>query len=142
MAALGTGASTSLLAEMDDDLTFDLDAAGLRADGADLLVGIEVLCRKLEEALPQATRVQRRNKRLFGGGKVVERVEVRLGTTRYGLEVDGESVSAERSQEVRGVVIKREPLDVASWVQALTAELREQAADSAQARSALERLVG
>jgi hypothetical protein len=86
--------------------------------------------------------VQRRNKRLFGGGKVVERVEVRLGTTRYCLQVDGHNVSADRSQEVRGVVIKREPLDLAGWVNALTGELREQAADSAQARSALERLVG
>jgi hypothetical protein len=127
---------------MDDDLEFDLDAAGLRADGAELLMGIEVLCRKLEEALPQATRVQRRSKRLFGGGKVVQSVEVKLGTTRYGLEVDGHAVRADRSQEVRGVVIKREPLELAAWVQALTGELREQAADSAQARTALERLVG
>ncbi|MEA2153936.1 MAG: hypothetical protein QOE11_76 [Solirubrobacteraceae bacterium] len=127
---------------MDDDLTFDLDAAGLRADGAELLMGIEVLARKLEDALPQATRVQRRSKRLFGGGKVVRSIEVRLGTTRYGLDVDGQTVGADRSQEVRGVVIKREPLDVADWVGALTGELREQAADSAQARTALERLVG
>jgi hypothetical protein len=127
---------------MDDDLEFDLDAAGLRADGAELLMGIEVLCRKLEEALPQATRVQRRSKRLFGGGKVVQSVEVKLGTTRYGLEVDGHAVRADRSQEVRGVVIKREPLELAAWVHALTGELREQAADSAQARTALERLVG
>ena len=127
---------------MGDDLEFDLDAAGLRADGAELLVGIEVLARKLEEALPQATRVQRRNKRLFGGGKVVERVEVRLGTARYCLHVDGDRVDADCSQEVRGVVIKREPLELAAWVGALTAELREQAADSAQARTALERLVG
>jgi hypothetical protein len=128
--------------EMDDDLTFDLDAAGLRADGADLLMGIEVLCRKLEDALPQATRVQRRSKRLFGGAKVVQSVEVRLGTTRYGLEVDGHTVTADRRQEVRGIAIKREPLEVADWITALTAELREQAADSAQARTALERLVG
>jgi hypothetical protein len=127
---------------MDDDLTFDLDAAGLRADGADLLVGIEVLCRKLEEALPQATRVQRRSKRLFGGGKVVRSVEVRLGTTRYGLEVDGHTVRADRSQEVRGVVIKREPLELADWIDALAAQLRDEAADSAEARAALERLVG
>jgi hypothetical protein len=127
---------------MDDDLSFDLDAAGLRADGADLLMGIEVLARKLEEALPQSTRVQRRNKRLFGGGKIVVDIEVRLGTTRYGLEVHGDHVHADRSQEVRGVVIKREPLELADWVNGLTAQLREQAADSAQARTALERLVG
>jgi len=127
---------------MDDDFAFDLDAAGLRADGADLLVGIEVLARKLEGALPQATRVQRRSKRLFGGDKVVQSVEVRLGGTRYGLQVDGHDVSADRQQEVRGVVIKRQSLELADWIDTLIAELREQAADSAQARSALERLVG
>jgi hypothetical protein len=40
------------------------------------------------------------------------------------------------------VVIKRESLELADWVGALTGELREQAATSAQARTALERLVG
>jgi hypothetical protein len=135
-------ASSSLPVEMADDLEFDLDAAGLRADGAELLVGVEVLARKLEDALPRETTVRRRNKRLFGGGKVVESVEVRLGTTRYRLDVDRERIGCERSQEVRGVVIKREPLELADWVGALTAELSEQAADSAEARSALQRLVG
>src|SRR3954454_14309298 len=128
---------------MDDEPTFDLDAAGLRADGADVAVGIEVLARALEEALPQATRVHRRSKRLFGGDKVVESVEVRLGTTRYGLGGDGPNLSADpwgegvglrlattryvrefagnpvsgdRRQEVRGVVIRREPLELSQWV--------------------------
>jgi hypothetical protein len=65
---------------MDDEPTFDLDAAGLRADGADLLIGIEVLARKLEEALPQATHVRRRARRLLSKDKVVEHVEVRRST--------------------------------------------------------------
>jgi hypothetical protein len=127
---------------MDDEPTFDLDAAGLRADGADLLVGVEVLARKLENALPQSTAVRRRSKRLFSKDKVVEGVVVTLGTMRYGLEVTGHGVAADRQQEVRGVVIKREPLELADWVDALTAELRELAQDSAEARAALERLVG
>jgi hypothetical protein len=126
---------------MMDELSFDLDAAGLRADGPDLVVAVEVLARKLELSLPKATTVQRRSRRMFSKDKVVESIEVRLGTTRYGLTLDGEDVCADRQQEVRGVVIKREPLDVADWVGALTAQLREQAADSAEARTALERLV-
>jgi hypothetical protein len=127
---------------MDDELTFDLDAAGLQADGADLLVGVEVLARKLELALPQATRVQRRSKRMFSKDKIVQSAEVQLGTTRYGLQVHGDRVTTDRQQEVRGVVIKRESLELADWVAALTGDLRAQATDSAQARSALERLVG
>lgn len=126
---------------MTDEPTFDLDAAGLRADGPDLVVAVEVLARKLEDSLPRATTVQRRSKRMFSKDKVVASVVVRLGTTRYGLQLDGERVTADRQQEVRGVVIKREPLDVADWVGALEAQLREQAADSAEARLALERLV-
>jgi len=127
---------------MTSEPTFDLDAAGLRADAPDLLAGVEVLARKLEISLPQATSVQRRSRRLFSKDKVVAAIEVRLGMTRYGVQVDGEQVTADRQQEVRGVVIKREQLELADWVDALTAQLREHAADSAQARAALDRLVG
>lgn len=126
----------------DEEPTFDLDAAGLRADGPDLLSGVEVLARKLELSLPQSTIVQRRSKRMFSKDKLVATIEVRLGTTRYGVQVDGARVTADRQQEVRGVVIKREPLELGDWVTAIELELREQAAGSADARAALERLVG
>ena len=127
---------------MEEDSTFDLDAAGLRADGPQLLAAVEVLARKLEISLPRSCVVQRRRARMLSKQRVVASIVVTLGTTRYGLEVDGVRVDADRRQEVRGVVIKREPLAVADWLDALAAELREQAADSAEARAALERLVG
>jgi hypothetical protein len=127
---------------MDEEPTFDLDAAGLRADGPELVAAIEVLARKLEISLPKATTVRRRSKRMFSKDKVCESIEVRLGTTRYGLAVHGDHVHADRQQEVRGVVIKREPLEVADWIEALAAQLREAAADSSEARAALEKLVG
>ena len=121
---------------------FDLDAAGLRADGAEVGSALEVLAVKLEGALPQACRVERRAKRLFSKEKVVEAIDVRLGGTRYALRVSGADVTATREVEVRGVVIRREPLGLDAWFDALTDELREQAASSAEARSALDRLVG
>jgi hypothetical protein len=127
---------------MAEDSTFDLDAAGLRADGPELLAAVEVLARKLEISLPRSCFVQRRRPRMFSKERVVAEIVVSLGTTRYGLEVHGDDVRADRRQEVRGVVIKRESLAVADWIDALAAELREQAADSAEARAALERLVG
>ena len=46
-----------------------------------------------------------------------------------------------KAKRVRGVVIKREPLELQDWVNGLTSELREQASGSAVARAALERLV-
>jgi hypothetical protein len=127
---------------MTDEPTFDLDAAGLRADGPELLADVEVLARKLELSLPSATTVQRRSRRMFSKDKVVASIEVRLGTTRYGVQLDGARVTADRQQEVRGVVIKREPLELADWVGALERELREAAVDNAEARAALDRLVG
>jgi prephenate dehydratase len=127
---------------MEDEPTFDLDAAGLRADGPELVAGVEVLARKLEISLPQSCVVRRRRARLFSKDRAVAAIVVTLGTTRYGLEVHGDHVHADRRQEVRGVVIKREPLEVADWIDALAAQLREEAADSAEARAALEKLVG
>jgi hypothetical protein len=127
---------------MEDDRGFDLDAAGLRADGADLATGIEVLAAKLEDALPAETAVRRRSRGLLSREKFVEAVEVALGDWRYTLRMEDGRVDASRAQAVRGVVIRREALDLDAWVAGLTAELRERAATSGQARAALERLVG
>ena len=41
----------------DEDLSFDLDAAGLRVDGADISAYVEALAHKLENALPAQTDV-------------------------------------------------------------------------------------
>lgn len=122
--------------------SFDLDAAGLRADGADVSAYVEVLARKLEDALPGETTVRRRGKGFLSREKVVETIEVTLGESRFGLTLRGARVQAHRAQEVRGVVIKREPLELNSWVGALAGELRDQAAGSERARLAFERLVG
>jgi hypothetical protein len=126
---------------MADD-SFDLDASALRADGADLSVYIEVLARKLEDALPAETDVRRRSKGFLSREKVVESIAVSLGDQRYTLERQGRGVTASRAQQVRGVVIKREPLELDAWVAALTGQLSELAAGSAAARTAIERLMG
>jgi hypothetical protein len=119
--------------------SFDLDAAGLRADGADLAAYVEVLARKLEDALPGQTQVRRRSKGFLSREKVVDTIEVTLGEFRYTLQRDGR---CSRAKEVRGVVIKREELAIEAWVGGLAGELRELASGSAEARAALERLVG
>jgi hypothetical protein len=125
-----------------DPQDFDLDAAGLRADGADLASSVEVLATKLEDALPAQTTVERKSKKLFGGEKVVHGIQVRLGELRWALTVKGHQVDATCEKEVRGVVIKREPLELDAWVQGLAQELSRQAQTSEQARSALTTLLG
>lgn len=122
--------------------SFDLDAAGLRADGADVATYVEVLARKLENALPAQTVVRRRSKGLLAREKVVDSIEVTLGEHRYALRRHGGGVEATRAREVRGVVIKREAVELRAWIGSVAAELRALAAGSAEAREAFERLVG
>jgi hypothetical protein len=121
---------------------FDLSAAGLRADGEDLRVSLEVLASKLESSLPGRAQVERRGGGLLGHGeKHVRLVKVQLGELRYQLTLDGERVEGFREREVGGIAIKRESLDPQAWVSALAEDLRAEAQRSAEARAALERLL-
>jgi hypothetical protein len=130
---------------MPSDQTFDLSAAGLRADGTDLRISVEVLASKLESSLPGRTRVQRRGGGLLGRGeKHVRQIQVELGAgsgTRYELAIDGDRVEGFRERKSGGIAIKREPLDPDAWIAALTEELQSEAQRSAEARTALEGLV-
>ena len=122
---------------------FDLSAAGLRADGSDLRISVEVLASKLESSLPGRTRVQRSGGGLLGRGeRRVRELRVSIGDASYELSVAGERVEGFRKREVGGIAIKREQLDPGEWVSALAADLREEAQRSAEARTALERLMG
>jgi hypothetical protein len=130
---------------MPSDESFDLSAAGLRADGTDLRISVEVLAAKLESSLPGRTRVERRGGGLLGRGeKHVRQIQVDLGAgsgTRYELAIDGDRVEGFRERKSGGIAIKREPLDPDAWIAALTAELQSEAQRSAEARAALEGLV-
>jgi hypothetical protein len=128
--------------EQDSEGDFDLSAAGLRADGSELRISVEVLAAKLEEALPGQTRVQRRGGGLLGRGeRRVRELCVELGDTRYRLGVAGEHLECSREREVGGIMIKRESVDPKGWMSALGEGLRAEAERSSQAREALTRLL-
>ncbi len=134
---------TGSLPLMDSEETFDLAAAGLRADGTDLRISVEVLASKLEQALPGRCRVERHGGGLLGRGeKRVRHLAIDLGGSTYELRVAGERMEGFRERQVGGISIKRETLTPDHWVAALTAELQTEAQRSAQARSALEGLLG
>jgi hypothetical protein len=130
---------------MPSDESFDLSAAGLRADGTDLRISVEVLAAKLESSLPGRTRVQRRGGGLLGRGeKHVRQIQVEIGSgggTTYQLTIEGDRVEGFRERKSGGIAIKREPLDPDAWIAALTEELQSEAQRSAEARAALEGLV-
>lgn len=125
-----------------DEDSFDLAAAGLRGDGADVAISIEVLAAKLEEALPGQARVERRGGGLLGRGqKRVRAVRVELGSAAYLLGIEDGRLEGFRERQVGGISIKRESLHPDEWVAALTADLRAEAERSAHARAALEKLL-
>jgi hypothetical protein len=128
-------------AAVPDEDSFDIAAAGLRADGSELSVAVEVLASKLEDALAAETRVVRRSKRLLSKDKRVERIDVNLGDWRFGLRAQDSSVECYRERRSGGIAIKREALSLDEWVAALTGELRGRAQQSARAREALTRLM-
>lgn len=127
---------------MSEPDAFDLAAAGLRGDGTDVRISVEVLAGKLEEALPGRTRVKRGGGGLLGRGpRRVQALQVELAGTRYELLVAAAGLEASRQKEVGGVVIKREALAPEAWIAALTSDLQAEAERSADARAALEGLL-
>lgn len=127
---------------MGEESTFDLTAAGLRADGADLRISLEALAAKLESSLPGRCRVERHGGGLLSrGAKRVRHLTIDLGGSTYELNVADERIEGFRERQVGGISIKREPLTPDAWVAALTSELQSEAQHSAQARAALEGLL-
>lgn len=127
---------------MEQQDSFDLSAAGLRADGADLEVYFQALASKLEQALPGRASVERHGGGLLGRGERTARsVQVELGDCRYRLELDGGALRGSRERRSGGIAISHDTLDPDAWIDAVTGELREQAERDTGARAALERLL-
>lgn len=125
---------------MADAPDLDLLAASLRADATDTAAFLEALAARLEAALPGQVEVQRKGG-LFGGGKRVRRIDVRLGDGHYELDGEHGALDARRRTVVRGIALKSEELSVEAWIDALSADLLTLAQSSERGRVALERLL-
>jgi hypothetical protein len=123
---------------MDPQADFDLLAAGLRADMADITIWVATLSTKLAQALPGRTRLRRGG--MFGQGRV-EGVEADLAEWRFALRLERGQPIAERTHIVRGIALKTEQLDLDAWLDDLSAALAELAATSARERAAILRLL-
>jgi hypothetical protein len=139
--AAGPRAGCTLQGVSDED-AFELAAAGLRGDGTDLRISVEVLASKLEQALPGCTRVKRAGGGLLGRGhQRVRTLAVELAGNRYELELQGTVVQTSRQRQVGGIAIKSEQLAPEEWIVALTGDLQAESERSAEARAALEGLL-
>ena len=117
---------------------FDLLAASLRVEAADLRTLVPVLGAKLADALPSRVALHRGG--FFGSGPL-DGFVVDLGSWRFSLRMEHGQPSAERIHVVRGIALKTETLPLGEWIDALSAALAELAATSALDRAALLRLL-
>ncbi|MGH3073545.1 MAG: hypothetical protein ACRDQC_01385 [Gaiellales bacterium] len=123
-----------------DEGSFDMVAAGLRADATDLNAFVEALAVKLAGALPGRVTIARQGG-LFSRSKGVREISVDMGDSRYSLVSNGGRIETTRRNEVRGIAIKSEPLELDEWIAALSRELEAAARESADGRQALEQLL-
>lgn len=125
-------------------MDFDMVAAALRQDAADVATYARVLTVTLADVLPPGSvdvEYERSlSDRLKGREGHPVRIVVRLGERTLSLAGGGRPV-AEIHHEVRGVVLSRDQVSLDVWVQALARELVAQADASARAAEALRRLV-
>lgn len=125
-------------------MEFDMVAAALRQDAADVATYARVLTVSLADALPPGSVTVEYERslgdRLKGREGHPSRIVVRLGERTLSL-TGGHRPVAEVHHEVRGVVLSRDQVSLDVWVQALARELVAQAEADARAAEALRRLV-
>jgi hypothetical protein len=124
------------------DEAFDLPAAALRQDGAELESSIAVLASKLEQALPRYASIERRKVGGFRSKRVeVRRIVVTLGDERFELLAADRGLQCMRNKVVRGITLSHDELSTAEWVAALLAAVGRTADVTEHDRSALEGLL-
>jgi hypothetical protein len=121
-------------------LEMELLAASLRADSTDLKAFMEALATKLQGSLPNQTTVQRQSG-LFAKEHPVKEIAVTLGDYQYRIKRERGPLLAERVKVVRGIVLKTEQIPLEQWIDELAAALAQEAANSFQARVALEQFL-
>lgn len=127
--------------KLSEPLRMEMFAASLRADSSDVKAFLEALATKLEGSLPNQTLVTRHSG-LFTREHPVKEIVVTLGEYQYRISRERQGgLVALRAKVVRGIVLKTEQLPVEQWIDKLAGALAQIAAQSAQARAALERFL-
>jgi hypothetical protein len=126
--------------DSDEGLGFDLLAASIRADAADLRTFMDALAVKLETAMPGAVWVEREGG-LFKKEHPARRIRIRLEDRLFELRRAGAGLEARFLHEVQGITLKNEVVHLESWINELSHHLARHAQTSAEARAALEKLV-
>jgi hypothetical protein len=133
------------MTESSDSPSLDMVTAALRADSADVAIYARVLTESLGDSLPPGCVTIERERtvsdRMHGRPGAVSKITVRLGEQVMTLGVQRAVPVAEICREVRGIVLSRQPVQVAEWAAELARALLAHAEQNADAASALRRLV-
>lgn len=116
---------------------FDMVAASIRADASELGTFLNVLGRKLLDALPGQVTCERERK-LFRETDRVKRIEVTLDDLRFELAEGG---TAWISHVVRGMRLRSDEVGLDEWIERLSRKLTEFAAKNAKSREAIASLL-
>jgi hypothetical protein len=121
-------------------------AAALRADTSDLDAYHRVLSNTIGEMLPpdmvEVERERSLSDRMAGRPGTATAIRLHLGDRTLELVAHRGRLVATLSQEVRGVVISKKEVPVADWVRQLALYVASLAAENADAREALGKLLG
>jgi hypothetical protein len=125
--------------------SLDMVTAALRADSSDIAIYARVLTESLGDSLPpdcvSVERDRSVSDRMKGRPGTVSKITVRLGDQVMTLGLKGGAPAAEVCREVRGVVLSRQPVQVAQWAAELARALVGHAEQNAATADALRRLV-
>jgi hypothetical protein len=121
---------------------FDLPAAALREDRAELESSVTVLASTLEQALPRLASIERRKVGGFRSKRTeVRRIVVTLGDERFELVSADRGLQCTRNKVVRGITLSHEELATSAWIAALLDAVGRTAELTERDRAALEGLL-
>lgn len=127
--------------ENEKGLEADILAATLQSgleESQDLL---EFLARKFEGPLSHLMTIRRKGG-LLSKGRAIEEITFRFEDRHFQISRDARGfVAAKVLKEVRGIVLKTNPVEVDAWLRELAMELARQAERSAALRAALSRFI-
>ncbi len=95
---------------------FDLDAAILRKSEGDLRAFMSALATRLDTALPNRVKIDKKRDGLFSSSSHVVRIGITTDTAAYSISLDSAGIRTSRAKIVRGVSISSSDIPVTEWM--------------------------
>ncbi|HUY21449.1 MAG TPA: hypothetical protein VMV22_03815 [Acidimicrobiales bacterium] len=124
----------------DEAFDFDMAAAALQSNTADVHMMLKLLVRQLTDVLGKRLRCERAGG-ILRKSDDIRSVEMTMGDDVLRAEVDGATVRCSIGHSSGGIRIRNETVSMDEWLKRLLMSLKAEAAHSENARVALENIV-